>query len=51
MLAEVSSVPGFDLRLDDVFETGLALMLDGLAQQIGAQNRVSSSRSMPRRAL
>jgi hypothetical protein len=50
MLAEVSSVPGFDLRLDDVFETGLALMLNGLAQQIEAQNSVSSSRSMPRRA-
>jgi DNA-binding transcriptional regulator YhcF (GntR family) len=50
MLAEVSSVPGFDLRLDDVFETGLALMLSGLAQQIEAQNSVSSSRSIPRSA-
>jgi DNA-binding transcriptional regulator YhcF (GntR family) len=50
MLAEVSTVPGFDLRLDDVFETGLALMLNGLGQQIAAQNSVSSSRSMPRRA-
>jgi DNA-binding transcriptional regulator YhcF (GntR family) len=50
MLAEVSSVPGFELRLDDVFATGLALMLDGLAQRIESQNRVSSSRSMPRRA-
>jgi hypothetical protein len=34
MLAKVSAVPAFDLTLDDVFETGLALMLDGLAQRI-----------------
>lgn len=50
LLAEVSTVPGFDLTLDDVFEAGLALMLDGLTQRIERQNRVSSSRSMPRRA-
>jgi DNA-binding transcriptional regulator YhcF (GntR family) len=50
MLAEASAVPGFDLRLDDVFEIGLELMLDGLAQRIERQNSVSSSRSMPRRA-
>jgi hypothetical protein len=49
-LAEVASIPGFDLELDDVFETGLGLMLDGIAQRIPDQKRVNSSRSMPRRA-
>lgn len=38
MLTEISAVPGFDLRLDAVFETGLALMLDGLAQRIGGSS-------------
>ena len=62
MIAEVSMIPGFDMRLDDVFETGLALMLDGIAQRVPrraqsdglpsrrAQKSVRSSRSMPRSA-
>lgn len=50
MLLEVSTMPDFDLRLDDVVDFGVGLMLDGLAQRIPAQKRVRSSRSMPRSA-
>ena len=56
MLAEVSAIPGFEMRLEDVFEIGLGLMLDGIAQRLAgadptaAQKRVRSSRSMPRSA-
>jgi hypothetical protein len=56
-LAELADVPDLNLDLDEVFELGLALVLDGLAQRIprgsparGAQKSVRSSRSMPRNA-
>jgi hypothetical protein len=34
MLAGVGQIPDFDLDLDSLFETGLALMLDGFAALI-----------------
>jgi AcrR family transcriptional regulator len=49
-LFEASSIPGFDLSLDDIYEYGVGLMLDGLAQRIPAQKSRRSSRSMPRSA-
>jgi hypothetical protein len=38
-LFEASMIPDFDLPLDDVFEFGLGLMLDGLAQRIAARRQ------------
>jgi DNA-binding transcriptional regulator YhcF (GntR family) len=37
MLEAVSQVPDFDLRLDDLFEFGLGLLLDGLAGLVAAK--------------
>jgi hypothetical protein len=48
-LESIAEVPGYDMSLDAVFETGLGLLLDGLAQRL-PQKRVRSSRSMPRSA-
>ena len=33
-LAALAAMPGYDMSLDEVFETGLGLILDGLAQRI-----------------
>jgi DNA-binding GntR family transcriptional regulator len=37
MLAAVAEIPDFDLRLDDLFELGLRLLLDGLTPLVEAQ--------------
>jgi hypothetical protein len=37
MLEAVGQLPGFDLRLDDLFELGLKLILDGFSAMVAAR--------------
>ncbi len=37
MLEAVGEVPGFEMRLDDLFDLGLKLILDGFAAMIAAR--------------
>jgi AcrR family transcriptional regulator len=46
MIAEVAALPGFDLILDDVFEAGLALLLDGLARRLTTANPTGAKRTI-----
>jgi hypothetical protein len=48
MLRQLSLLPEIDCSLDDVFETGLRLFLDGVAQMLGRQCRVSTSERIAR---